>query len=182
MRGSLRLRWGGPVRPAFALMLGLAIGLAGCGDDNDPLNPAMGTGTGSSFPECAPCFDTLVTETDRCGPALDQCLDDPTLDLEPIVVCFETEGACFDDALHRSAVCNNACGDTSQAQVELCAGQCFIQRAECAERAVRGTDACLSVCGGAACEQCTLNGQDAFDQCNSKLEVCADRCVSTFRT
>jgi len=165
-------------RLTLALVCGL---MMSCGNEA-ALNPVPGPGDGSKFAECSPCFDTLVEETDVCGPALDACLDDPTLELEPIVVCFQTEGVCFDDALQRSAMCNNSCGDASQAQVELCAGQCFRQRADCAEQAVRGTDACLSVCGGASCEQCTLNGQGAFDQCNSRLTECSDRCVRTFRT
>lgn len=164
---------------ALALVL-LTLALA-CGDDDPGLGPA-GTPMGSSRPECDPCYDTLVAETDLCGPALDLCLDDPTLPLEPIVQCFQTEGLCFDDALRRSASCNEACGDASQAKVETCAGACFRERANCAERAVRGTDACLSVCGGAACDQCTLNGQFEFDTCNAELQACADRCVATFRT
>ena len=97
------------------------------------------------------------------------------------MACFQAEGVCYDSALQRSATCNQGCGDTSQAQVEMCAGACFLQRANCAEQAVRGVDACLSVCGGASCDQCTLNGQFSFDQCNAALEACADRCVSTFR-
>lgn len=159
----------------------LALGALACGDETNLEMTGMPPTGGSEFPECEVCFDTLVAETDLCGPALDACLNDPTLPVEPIVACFQTEGRCFDDALRRSAQCNEDCGDVSQAQVELCAAQCFRMRADCAERAVRGVDACLSVCGGDACTLCTINGEESFDRCNADLQACADRCVASFR-
>lgn len=169
-----------PMRRPFALALAAALLSGACGDDDPGLSPS-GTPSGSDRPECDACYQALVAETDLCGPALDACLNDPTLPVEPIVQCFQAEGRCFDDALRRSASCNETCGDTSQAQVELCAAVCFRSRADCAERVVRGVDACLSVCGGAACDQCTFNGQLEFDTCNAKLEACADQCVRDFR-
>lgn len=168
------------MRARTALWLTAALLLA-CGDEDNGLGPApMNTG-GSERPECAGCYDTLVAETDLCGPILDACLDDPMLPLEPIVECFQADGRCYDDALRKSASCNSTCGDDEQAQVELCVAQCFRLRANCAERTVRGVDACLSVCGGAACDQCTLNGQFEFDSCNAELESCSANCVQTFR-
>lgn len=167
-----------------AALLCLAL-LGACGGEDEPLGPGGPGGAGPGDFEgpaaCEPCFDRLVAETDPCGPALDACLDDPTLPLEPIVVCFQTEGQCYDSALTRSAACNEGCGDASQAQVELCTGQCFLARASCAERTVRGVDACLDVCSGANCDLCTFNGQAEFDQCNGALEACAEQCKTNFR-
>lgn len=168
------------MRTATLLCTLLSVLAVGCGDDETPGMPGPGM-VGSTNPECEPCFRALVTQTDPCGPALDQCLDDPTLPLAPIVVCFETEGQCFNDALQVSSQCNTSCGDTSQSQVESCAGQCFVQRADCAVRTVRGVDACLTVCGGDACTLCTDNGRAAFADCNTGLESCVEQCKTTFR-
>ncbi len=151
-----------------------------CGGESEDLQ-MPGPGMGSARPECDPCFQELVVQTDLCGPALDRCLDDPTLALAPIIVCFETEGQCFNGALQTSSQCNTDCGDTSQSQVESCAGQCFLQRSNCAVRTVRGVDACLTACGGDACTQCTDNGQAEFAGCNSALEGCVQQCKDTFR-
>lgn len=162
---------------------GLLALLAACGGEGGVLDDASdgGVPSGSDNPACDPCFQTLVAETDLCGPILDQCLDDPTLPLEPVVDCFQADGRCYDDALGRSAQCNVACGDSAQAQVELCAGQCFRTRASCAERVVRGVDACLDVCNGPSCDLCTQNGTAAFDDCDLDLGTCVERCKATFR-
>ncbi|MCA9551338.1 MAG: hypothetical protein KC933_14975 [Myxococcales bacterium] len=167
--------------PLACLLLAALLGA--CGGEDPGLNsvPDGSVPGGSSNPACDPCFQTLVAETDLCGPALDQCLDDPTLPVEPIVACFQTDGRCYDAALERSAQCNVACGDPTQAQVELCAGQCFLSRADCAERVVRGVDACLSACSGSSCDICSNNGIAAFDDCDADLVSCVDRCKATFR-
>lgn len=162
--------------------------LGACGDEAEgPLPPGgmapptLPTGEPSrETPACQPCTRTLEAEADVCGRTLEGCVDRPA-DTEVYVACFRAEGACYQAALERAAGCHRGCGDTEQANVETCAGGCFVDRAACAERALWRADMCFDTCSGDACSLCRARGQIDFDGCSRTLEGCADACVRRFR-
>lgn len=166
--------------------------IIGCGEDAEPLRtvpdlederPDLPSEMGGTISEaCQRCADALVDETSLCGPALEVCVLDPTIEVEALVACFIDDGRCYDEALARSSICHGACGDAEQARVETCARTCFTDRARCAETAVRDADRCLDTCPTRLdCDLCSARAQLDFDVCNRNGQACADTCVATHR-
>lgn len=161
--------------------------LAACGGEDDTVlpvggkTPTMPMGP-SDDPACLACYDTLVAETNLCGPALDSCINQPNQTTPGFIACFRTEASCFDTSLQKSAGCNRDCGDDNQANLELCTAQCFLGRGECSEVVIRAVDACLTQCETQSqCDTCTAEGRLAFDSCNLNLTNCGDACIRMYR-
>jgi len=149
--------------------------LISCGEGStNPLPPDGG----SSKPECQPCADALQRETDPCATMLDACINNPMMTLEEQVACFQTDARCYTTALGRSSSCHRQCGDEAQANVESCTADCFTDRGNCAERAIRDADRCLDSGDVALCRALFEND---IDGCDQTAVSCADTCKRVHR-
>jgi hypothetical protein len=109
---------------------------------------------------------------------LDACIADPMMTLEEQVACFQDDARCYTSALGRSSSCHRACGDEEQANVESCTSDCFADRGDCAEAAIRRADACLD---GGDVALCNALFDSDIDACDQTAVSCADTCKRVHR-
>ena len=158
----------------------MAFIIVGCAAGGEELTQDMTPDFDPNSPQCMACADTLEAESAACAVDGDACTRD--MDVEVVKQCFRDEGACQEAALDRAAICHQACGDDPQANVETCAGDCFVTRAECYEVIVEVLVQCYDICTDVVtCAVCDASFGSGAETCDDQLQDCADTCVRTHR-
>jgi hypothetical protein len=166
-------------RSAWIWMLVVGCGGAGTDDLDGGVPGSMDADVNS--PACKACANTLNVETGQCTTSFNQCSSVEQQPTEYYKLCFLNDAQCYDGSLDRASTCHSACGDTEQANVETCTGDCFLTRGICHTQVLDRADACFETCNGAACMICRSHGITEASDCDDTAQACADTCVATHR-